>query len=77
MHEDGTHRRDTTRQTRVTVHLAGEDVAVSASEHDPARSISAHREDVVRRLLRRGLSPHLLRALLPEFGQVIDRHERC
>jgi hypothetical protein len=32
-----------------------------------------HREDVVRRLLDRGLSPAALRALLPAFDDVIAR----
>jgi hypothetical protein len=35
-----------------------------------------HREDVVRRLLRRGLSPRVLHALVPGFAAVIDRVER-
>jgi hypothetical protein len=32
-----------------------------------------HREDVVRRLLDRGLSPAALRAMLPTFDEVITR----
>jgi hypothetical protein len=32
-----------------------------------------HREDVVRRLLDRGLSPTALRTMLPTFDDVIDR----
>ncbi|WP_052667239.1 hypothetical protein [Nitriliruptor alkaliphilus] len=34
-------------------------------------SVAEHREDVVRRLLQRGLSPRLLGALLPEFRSLI------
>jgi hypothetical protein len=34
---------------------------------------SEHREDVIGRLLDRGLSPAALRALFPGWGELIDR----
>jgi hypothetical protein len=76
VHEDGTLNRGPARHDRVAVHLAGDGVEVSASGCAPAtRSFVGHREDVVRRLLERGLSPRVLRSLVPEFGAVIDRVE--
>jgi hypothetical protein len=57
----------------VTVDLDREGVAVTADDGDRERaSTEEHREDVVRRLLASGLSPELLRAMLPEFGPLID-----
>jgi hypothetical protein len=74
VHEDGTLGRGTARHDRVAVRLAGDGVEVSASERAPTtRSVVGHREDVVRRLLERGLSPQVLRGLVPELGAVIDR----
>lgn len=35
--------------------------------------VISHREDVVRRLLQRGLSPETLRVILPDFRDLIDR----
>ncbi len=43
---------------------------VHAEDHDAVRR-DAHREDVVRRLLLRGISTRTLRALLPEWDQLI------
>ena len=40
-------------------------------------SIAEHREDVLRRLLQRGLSPRVLAALLPEFRALIDQLGRA
>jgi hypothetical protein len=80
---------DPSRRGRLTVHVAGEGVAVSEDERRADRprseptdeptdgpSVAEHREDVVRRLLERGLSPRALRSLLPEFGDVVDRVTR-
>ncbi|MEX1162483.1 MAG: hypothetical protein WEB03_02775 [Nitriliruptor sp.] len=39
----------------------------------PRVGVAEHREDVLRRLLLLGLSPRLLRALLPEFRSTINR----
>ncbi len=36
-------------------------------------SVRDHREDVVRRLLARGLSPTTLLALVPDFRPVVER----
>jgi hypothetical protein len=77
VHEDGTHGGGPAQPGRVTVRLAGDGVAVSTDDRAPAlRSVIEHREDVVRRLLRRGLSPRVLHALVPGFAAVIDRVER-
>jgi hypothetical protein len=56
------------------VALATEGVAVSAMEQEAVRvPVLEHREVVVRRLLLLGLSPTVLRTLLPEFRPLIDR----
>ncbi|MEX1177507.1 MAG: hypothetical protein WEB09_03510 [Nitriliruptor sp.] len=47
---------------------------MSTIERDRTRvPVAEHREDVVRRLLLLGITPRLLRALLPEFRPIIDR----
>jgi hypothetical protein len=57
----------------VTVDLDREGIAVTADDGGRERvPTEEHREDVVRRLLASGLSPELLRAMLPEFGPLID-----
>lgn len=82
VHGDGTLGWDRSRRGRLTVLVAGEGVAVSddgrradrtSDEPTDGPTVAEHREDVVRRLLERGLSPRVLRSLLPEFGDVIDR----
>lgn len=45
----------------------------SAGDADARRNVVAHREFVVRRLLRAGLSERLLRRLLPEWIPLIER----
>jgi hypothetical protein len=73
VHDDGASGGHHVRSDRVTVHLAGDGVAVSAGDRrEASTSVAAHRTDVVRRLLDRGLSPATLHALLPEFGGLID-----
>lgn len=74
MHEDGLRGWTPTRHGGVTVRTAREGVAVSTIERDRTRvPVAEHREDVVRRLLLLGITPRLLRALLPEFRPIIDR----
>jgi hypothetical protein len=56
VHEDGTLGRGPARRDRVTVHLAGDGVAVSASDRAPARrsgtrhggEVARHRDDAGR-----------------------------
>lgn len=38
------------------------------------QAVARHRDDVVSRLLTAGLSAATLRAILPDFGPIIDRH---
>ena len=45
------------------------DVARRKRRADPRQ----HREDVIRRLLGRGVSPGTLRTVLPDFRSIIDR----
>jgi hypothetical protein len=61
------------RRGVLTVDLDREGLSVTTHEGDRERvTTAAHREDVVRRLLASGLSPELLRALVPEFTSLID-----
>jgi hypothetical protein len=89
VHADSTLGWEPSPHGRLTVHVAGEGVAVSEDERPADRptdvpadeptdrpTVAEHREDVVERLLERGLSPQGLRSLLPEFGDVIDRLTR-
>lgn len=74
MYDDGKHRRRSVGPDHVEIRLPNDGVAVASTELEPRRvSIADHREDVVRRLLSRGLSPRLLRAILPEFRALIER----
>jgi hypothetical protein len=73
VHDRATRPRPAARSGTVTLDLDREGVAVTTDEGDRPRASSAeHREDVVRRLLGAGLSPDLLRALLPGFATLID-----
>jgi hypothetical protein len=61
------------RRGVVTVDLDREGIAVTDHVGGHQRvSSEEHRENVVRRLLAAGLSPDLLRALMPEFASLID-----
>jgi hypothetical protein len=61
------------RRGVLTVDLDRKGLSVTTHEGTQERASTAeHREDVVRRLLTAGLSPELLRALVPEFTSLID-----
>lgn len=46
---------------------------MTGSDGDRQRvSVAEHREDVVRRLLERGLSPDVIRLLTPELGPTLE-----
>lgn len=72
--QDDTGRRwPRARRGVVTVDLDRDGATVTTPGGERRRvSMAEHREAVVRRLLQRGLSPRLLRALLPEFRTLID-----
>lgn len=78
MHDDEQGRWPPGRPGRVTVDLGRDGIAVTSRDGERRRvSIAEHREDVVRRLLQRGLSPRALSALLPEFRTLIDQLTRA
>lgn len=78
MHDDEQGGWPPGRRGRLTVDLGREGIAVTSPDGERHRvSVAEHREDVVRRLLRRGLSPRALSALLPEFRALIDRLTRA
>jgi hypothetical protein len=73
VHDDAGRRWPRARRGVVTVDLDREGATVTTPDGERRRvSMAEHREAVVRRLLQRGLSPRLLRALLPEFRALID-----
>lgn len=77
MHDDEARRWPPTRSGHVTVDLDRAGIVVTTPDGDRRRvSIAEHREEVLRRLLRRGLSPRILNALLPEFRSLIDELTR-
>ena len=62
----------------VTVHMSAADwheptCCGGDRDHAPRASVEEHREDVVRRLLARGLSPTAICALLPDFRPLVQR----
>jgi hypothetical protein len=62
--DTGDARRAAADDTVVSVDLVGQRLAVS----DPR----ARREDVLLRLLRRGVTPRTLHLLLPDWGRTIE-----
>lgn len=73
VHDDDDRSWPPARRHRVTVDLGRVGLAVTGPDERPRRvPVAAHREDVVRRLLDRGLSPSCLATLLPELRHVID-----
>lgn len=72
VHDDGTGRWPPARPGTTTIDLGRHGTTVTTPAGERRRvSVAEHREDVVRRLLQRGLSPRLLGALLPEFRSLI------
>ena len=59
---------------KVTLDLSRGEVVVRTSEgEDIVVDVTGHREDVVRRLLARGVSVGTLRALLPDWDPLIAK----
>lgn len=62
------------RRGVVTIDLGRGGASVTNHDGTGERvSMAAHREDVLRRLLHRGLSPRVLSTMLPEFRPLIRR----
>ena len=67
-------RPDPAPEAQVTVDLGRGEVIVRTSEgEEVVVDLAGHREDVVRRLLDRGVSVGTLRALLPDWDPLIAK----
>lgn len=55
-----------------TAHLLDDGPSVEPGEAAPLDAVRAHRSDVVRRLLDRGLSPATLEQILPGWSELAD-----